>query len=80
MATYDILFKPKKDCKHVYEYLLKTVDKSYSSPTKWGNELKSFSQKEWEDICYRPMQITNYTELQWLQFRIINNILGTNSQ
>ena len=36
-------------------------------------------QKEWEDICYRSMQITNYTKLQWLQFRIINNILSTNS-
>ena len=30
-------------------------------------------------ICTRPMRITHYTKLQWLQFRMLNTILGTNS-
>ena len=45
-----------------------------------GKDLKMvISQEEWQDICNRPMQITRYTKLQWLQFRILNSILGTNS-
>ena len=75
-----MLFKPKEGFKVFYECLLKTVDKYYSNPTKLDNELQTIIyQKEWENICYRPMQITNFTKLQWLQFMIINNILGTNS-
>lgn len=77
--AYDLLLGAKKGCKPFYKLLLKNVKTSCNSPLKWQHELGvSIDIKEWQRICYRPMQITKDAKLHWFQYRILNNILGTN--
>jgi hypothetical protein len=75
----DLLLGSKKGCKLFYNLLLTNVKMSCNSPIKWQKVLGvTINQKDWQNICCQPMKITKDTKLHWFQFRIINNIIGTN--
>ena len=75
----DLLIGRKQGCKLFYELLLKNVNVTHNTSTKWQNELNTVITKhDWENICMLPMRISKDTKLQWFQFRLLNHILGTN--
>ena len=75
----DLLVGQKQGCKLFYELLLKNVNVTHNTPSKWQNELNiDIAENLWQKICVSPIRITKDTRLQWFQFRLLNNILGTN--
>lgn len=67
----------KKGTKHIYNTII--ADNVIPlGKIKWGKYFE-FSDSQWENIYSYPFQCTKNSKLQWLQFRINNYILTTNS-
>ena len=70
-----------KCTKKVYEFLLKSVDCTWSSVirAKWEEELCcQIKDETWNNMYYEVKQLTNATKLHFFQYRIINRYLVTN--
>ena len=66
-----------KGTKHLYKVLSKN-DEIPTGRKKWTNHY-DFDDSVWGNIFYLPFKITNDSKLQWFQYRILHNILTTNS-
>ena len=66
-----------KKSKHIYE-ILNENDTQPSCKVKWNN-LFELEENEWKTIYKIPFKMTKNSKLQWFQYRLINNILATNS-
>ena len=50
-----------------------------TSYQKWTSELKLGEALDWERMFIRQLKITKDCNLQWMQYRLMHRILGTNS-
>lgn len=71
------ILKGKKGCRNIYD---KFIDKDIkpTSLRKWQNELNLDPRFDWKKSFGLTNKVSKDTNLQWLQSRIINRILGTN--
>ena len=73
-----LLTKEKKGCRRFYSMF--TNNKILpSSQIKWNNELMLPNSFNWQHSYTLPYTITTDSHLQWLQFRFLHRILGTNT-
>ena len=67
----------KKRTKHIYNTLIADTIIPLGK-RKWEKHFE-ISDSQWKNIYSHPFQYTKSSKLQWLQFRINNHILTTNS-
>ena len=72
-----IILSNAKGCRTIYDRFI-TIDKHPPVVRKWIDTLSITTNMYWKKIFKMPFKITKDPQLQWLQFRINNRILGTN--
>ena len=80
-TTIEILTKSKKGSKDFYRLLTNTSQlHTFSSKTKWETVVDDkLDDEDWKGIYKHCFKVIQDNEIIWLQYRIINRILGTKS-
>ena len=67
-------------CKPIYNYLVSFYNFDFKPRKKWQEELgDAYTNLDWSQFNKNPFICTENVNLRWLQFRINNSIIGTNS-
>ena len=73
-----ILNMDKKGSQRIYR-ILSNNDKKPTAQQKWHNEFGLPANFKWENIYLTHHKITKDTKLHWLQYRLLQRILSTNT-
>ena len=71
------LFRDKKGSRTLYDIFIKNIDHTIKYQNKWEAEL-SRTHFNWTQINSNIFRTKESKYLQWLQYRIIHRIIGTN--
>ena len=75
-VTIKTFLKSSKGSKDMYRILISKTS-NINSEEKWSNVL-DINELPWYKIYKLPFKTTKNTKIQWLQYRMLHRILGTN--
>ena len=73
------MFKNRTGARYIYETLTKSIPEDENTRVKWQSDLEvQLSEDNWDSIYNICHNTVKDNDIIWLQYRILNRILGTN--